>query len=234
MEGNMKTIGLLGGMSWESTVLYYQEINAYVKEALGGLHSAKCILYSIDFHEIADCQSKGDWDKASDILSSVAADLEQIGADFIVICTNTMHKIANNIQKRIRIPILHIAEVTANQLIKNGIRNVGLLGTKYTMEQEFYKEVLISKGVNVIVPDKEGIEFVNNAIYNELCLGIFTNESKQQFLAIMDDLSSQGVQGIILGCTEIGLLIKQEDTPMPLFDTALIHAREAAKYAIKA
>jgi aspartate racemase len=229
----MKTIGLLGGMSWESTALYYREINSFIKKSLGGLHSAKCIIHSFDFHEIEECQSSGNWEKASIILTTAAKNIEQIGADFIVICTNTMHKVADEIQKEIAIPILHIADLTAEELINNNIKKVALLGTKYTMEQDFYKSRLILRGIKVAIPNPDGIDFVNQTIYNELCLGVISKKSRQQFLSIMNDMLSYGIEGIILGCTEIGSLIKQEDTQIPLFDTTLIHARKAAEYSIE-
>ena len=228
----MKTIGLLGGMSWESTALYYREINEFVKGTLGGLHSAKCIVYSFDFHEIEKCQSRGDWKTASGILLSGAKALERIGADFIVICTNTMHKVADDIQEGLNIPILHIADATADELINNSIKKTALLGTKYTMEEDFYKSKLINRGVDVMIPDKEGTEAVNKIIFDELCLGVISQESKRRVLSIIGELVAGSAQGIILGCTELGLLIKPGDTEMPVFDTALIHARRAAISAI--
>ena len=229
----MKTIGLLGGMSWKSTVSYYHEINSFIRDALGGFHSAKCIIYSFDFYEIEQCQTSGDWKRAEEILTSAAKSLEQIGADFIVICTNTLHKVADEIQNELSIPILHIADLTADELIKNGIGKVALLGTKYTMEQDFYKSRLTKRGVEVVIPDKNGVDLINKVIFEELCLGVISQISKRQFLSIINELSLNGAQGVILGCTEIGLLIKQEDTQIPLFDTALIHARQSARYSIK-
>ena len=229
---NLKTIGLIGGMSWESTVTYYKIINETVKEKLGGLHSAKCILYSIDFQEIEECQANGNWEKSGEILGEAANNLEKAGADFIVICTNTMHKVINQIKEKISIPILHIAEMTAEKILEKGLKNIALLGTKYTMEQDFYKSKLIEKGINVIIPDKNDIEIINEVIYDELCLGTINSDSKKKFLEIVDKLRSKGAEGIILGCTEIGLLIKNEDTDVPLFDTAVIHAEEAAVYSI--
>ena len=228
----MKTIGLIGGMSWESTVTYYKIINETVKEKLGGLHSAKCILYSVDFQEIEECQANGNWEKSGEILGEAANNLEKAGADFIVICTNTMHKVVNQIKEKISIPILHIAEMTAEKILEKGLKNIALLGTKYTMEQDFYKSKLIEKGINVIIPDKNDIEIINKVIYDELCLGTINSNSKKKFLEIVDKLRSKGAEGIILGCTEIGLLIKNEDTDVPLFDTAVIHAEEAAIYSI--
>ena len=229
----LKTIGLIGGMSWESTVTYYKIINETVKEKLGGLHSAKCILYSVDFQEIEECQANGNWKKSGEILGEAANNLEKAGADFIVICTNTMHKVINQIKEKISIPILHIAEMTAEKILEKGLKNIALLGTKYTMEQDFYKSKLIEKGINIIIPDKNDIEIINKVIYDELCLGTINSNSKKKFLEIVDKLRSKGAEGIILGCTEIGLLIKNEDTDVPLFDTAVIHAEEAAIYSIK-
>ena len=230
---NLKTIGLIGGMSWESTVTYYKIINETVKEKLGGLHSAKCTLYSVDFQEIEECQANGNWEKSGEILGEAANNLEKAGADFIVICTNTMHKVINQIKEKISIPILHIAEMTAEKILEKGLKNIALLGTKYTMEQDFYKSKLIEKGINVIIPDKNDIEIINKVIYDELCLGIINSNSKKKFLEIVDKLRNKGAEGIILGCTEIGLLIKNEDTDVPLFDTAIIHAEQAAIYSIK-
>ena len=230
---NLKTIGLIGGMSWESTVTYYKIINETVKEKLGGLHSAKCILYSVDFQEIEECQANGNWEKSGEILGEAAYNLEKAGADFIVICTNTMHKVVNQIKEKISIPILHIAEMTAEKILEKGLKNIALLGTKYTMEQDFYKSKLIEKGINVIIPDKNDIETINEVIYDELCLGTINFNSKKKFLEIVDKLRNKGAEGIILGCTEIGLLIKNEDTDVPLFDTAIIHAEQAAMYSIK-
>ena len=228
----MKTIGLLGGMSWESTVTYYQVINETIKKDLGGLHSAKCILYSVDFDEIETYQSRGEWDKSAEVLAQAAQALEKAGADYIVICTNTMHKVATEIRRKITIPLLHIADTTATELKKSRIKKVGLLGTKYTMQQEFYKKVLQDNDIEVIVPDDADIEVVNRIIYGELCLGKITAPSKAAYLRIISELSQQGAQGIILGCTEIGLLVKQSDTSVPLFDTTLIHAEKAALNAI--
>ena len=230
---NLKIIGLIGGMSWESTATYYKIINETVKEKLGGLHSAKCILYSVDFQEIEECQANGNWEKSGEILGEAANNLEKAGADFIVICTNTMHKVVNQIKEKISIPILHIAEMTAEKILEKGLKNIALLGTKYTMEQDFYKSKLIEKGINVIIPDKNDIEIINEVIYDELCLGTINSDSKKKFLEIVDKLRNKGAEGIILGCTEIGLLIKNEDTDVPLFDTAIIHAEQAAIYSIK-
>lgn len=228
----MKTIGLIGGMSWESTVTYYQVINQMVGKSLGGLHSAKTLLYSVDFQEIEHCQSNGEWDKSALILIDAAKRLELAGADFIVICTNTMHKVADQIKAAIDIPILHIADVTAQHLIKENIQTVALLGTKYTMEQDFYKSKLTNKGLKVLIPDEQDRIIINQIIYNELCHGIIKPSAKQAYLDIIDKLIKQGAQGVILGCTEIGLLIQQTDCLTPLFDTALLHAEQAALLAI--
>lgn len=228
----MKTIGLIGGMSWESTVTYYQIINDVVKKQLGGLHSAKVLLYSVDFYDIEKCQAVGDWDTSAAILAQAASTLEKGGADFIVICTNTMHKVVPHIQARITIPIVHIADATAVELHARHMTTVALLGTKYTMTQDFYKEKLISAGIDVVVPDADDIEVVNNIIYDELCLGIISKASKQHYLRIIEKLAQKGAQGVILGCTEIGLLVKQEDTVLPVFDTTQIHAARAAMLAM--
>ncbi len=228
----MKTIGLIGGMSWESTVTYYQIVNQVVKEELGGLHSAKVILYSVDFQEIEKFQANGEWEKSAEVLSMAAVSLEKAGADFIVICTNTMHKIAPEIQNKIKIPILHIAEATAHILNENHIKKVALFGTKYTMKEDFYKEKLIDAGIEVLIPCDDDIEIINHIIYNELCLGIINENSKQEYLRIINLMNDQGAQGVILGCTEIGLLIRQRDTELPVFDTAFIHAKRAALFAI--
>ena len=227
----MKTIGLIGGMSWESTVTYYQVINETVKEKLGGLHSAKILLYSVDFAEIEEYQSQGEWEKSAEVLASAAQNLEKAGADFIVICTNTMHKVAPDIQKKISIPIVHIAEATASVLQSRGIRKVALLGTKYTMTQDFYKNKITEAGIEVVIPDDDGVKLVNDVIYNELCLGILKDDSKAKFIDIISDLQKRGAEGVILGCTEIGLLIGQADVSLPVFDTTLIHAQKAALLA---
>lgn len=229
----MKTIGIIGGMSWESTVTYYQIMNETVKQELGGLHSAKILLYSVDFSEIERCQAEGDWEKSGDILASAAESLEKAGADFLVIATNTMHKVVPQIQKRIHIPIVHVAEVTAEELKQNHITTVALLGTKYTMTQEFYKEKLENAGIQVLIPEASEIEVVNSIIFDELCLGSILETSKERYLQIIEGLNNRGAQGVILGCTEIGLLIRQEDTELPVFDTTKIHAVKAAKLSLE-
>lgn len=230
----MKTIGLIGGMSWESTVSYYQIINEYVKKALGGLHSAKIILYSVEFQEIEECQSSGDWAKSAEILSDAARKLELGGADFILICTNTMHKVAPEIAAAVKIPIVHIAEATAQVLKAQGIQKTALLGTKYTMTQDFYKQKLIDAGIDVLIPDGEDVEKVNSVIFNELCLGEIRDDSRAEFSRIIAGLKEKGAQGVILGCTEIGLLIAQKDSVLPVFDTTVIHAEMAARMALEA
>ena len=229
----MKTIGIIGGMSWESTITYYQIMNETVKQELGGLHSAKILLYSVDFSEIERCQAEGDWEKGGDILAGAAESLEKAGADFLVIATNTMHKVAPQIQNRIHIPIVHVAEVTAEELKQNHITTVALLGTKYTMTQEFYKEKLENAGIQVLIPEAKEIEVVNSIIFDELCLGSILKTSKERYLQIIEGLKKRGAQGVILGCTEIGFLIKQEDTDLPVFDTTIIHAVKAAKLSLE-
>ena len=229
----MKTIGLIGGMSWESTVTYYQVINETVKKQLGGLHSAKVLLYSVDFAEIEECQANGEWARSAEILIEAARNLEKAGADFIVICTNTMHKVAPEVAREIHIPILHIAEATARQLLDRGVTTVALLGTRYTMTQEFYKDKLIEAGIQVLIPGETDVELVNRVIYEELCLGVISPASKAEYLRIIDELAGRGAQGVILGCTEIGLLIQQTDTPLPVFDTTLIHGEAAAQRALE-
>ena len=229
----MKTIGLIGGMSWESSVEYYRIINEEVKNKLGGLHSAKCILYSVDFEEIEHYQAEGDWQKAGILLSEVAHSLEKAGADFIVICTNTMHKVIEYIEAKINIPILHIADATANQIKKKNIKTVGLLGTKYTMEQDFYKKRIEENGIQVLVPKSEERSVVNQVIYGELCLGKVQSSSRDYYKKVIQHLVDRGAEGIILGCTEIGLLVKPEDSDVPLFDTTVIHAIEAVNKSLE-
>lgn len=229
----MKTIGLLGGMSWESTVTYYQIINEEIKKRLGGLHSAKIALYSVEFDEIERCQSSGDWEKSGQILGRAAQGLEAAGADFLLICTNTMHKVAPQIASMLHIPIVHIAAATADELEKHHICKVGLLGTKYTMTETFYKQVLIDRGIDVVIPPAEDIEVVNDVIFHELCLGEIKDDSRRAFQKIIDSLAQQGAQGVILGCTEIGLLIRPADSSLPVFDTTLIHAKRAAELALE-
>lgn len=228
----MKTIGLIGGMSWESTIPYYRIINETVRDRLGGLHSAKVILYSVEFDEIEKLQSGNEWDKAGKILGKAAQVLEAAGADFIVICTNTMHKLAGQIASMIKIPIVHIADATADELEKSHIHRVGLLGTKYTMLQDFYRSRLADRTVETLIPDPEDIETVNTIIFSELCVGAISEESRKKCLEIIDKLQDNGAEGIILGCTELGLLISQSDIDIPVFDTTVIHAEKAAELAL--
>lgn len=230
----MKTIGLIGGMSWESSRQYYTIINESVKEKLGGLHSAKSLMYSVDFEEIGKLQHKGEWDKLTELMIEAAKNLEKGGADFIIICTNTMHKMAEEIQNNIQIPLLHIADSTAEKIKQKDIKKIGLLGTKFTMEDDFYKGRLIDKfGIDVIIPNDEERQIIHDVIYNELCLGKIKQSSKEKFKNIIQNLVSDGAEGIILGCTEIPLLIKQEDIEVYLFDTTTIHAKSAVEYALK-
>ena len=228
----MKTIGLIGGMSWESTVTYYKIINETVKERLGGFQSEKILLYSVNFAEIEECQAKGEWEKSAEILSEAAENLEKAGADFIVICTNTMHKVAGKIQENIKIPVIHIADATAHKLRQDGILKTALLGTKYTMTQDFYKEKLRENGIEVLIPEEKDIEIVNHVIYEELCLGKILDSSRKEYIRIIDGLKEKGAQGVILGCTEIGLLISQKDSPLPVYDTTEIHALSACEKAL--
>lgn len=229
----MKTIGLIGGMSWESTISYYRIINEEVKNRLGGLHSAKIVLYSVEFDEIEKCQSNGEWEKSGDILGNAAKAVESAGADFLLICTNTMHKVVPQIVSMIDIPIIHIADATADELEKNNTRSIGLLGTKYTMTQDFYKQRLIDRGIRVLIPDEGDIETVNTVIFDELCVGKISDVSREKLKEIITKLKCKGAEGVILGCTEIGLLIHQSDVDIPVFDTTVIHARKAAELAIE-
>ncbi|MDK9739430.1 aspartate/glutamate racemase family protein [Vibrio sp. D404a] len=229
----MKTIGLLGGMSWESTASYYKALNEGVKERLGGLNSAKVVLFSVNFDEIEKLQHQGKWDETAVLLSQAAESVEKAGADFLMICTNTMHKVVPEIESRISMPVLHIADATANVLQAHGIEKVGLLGTRFTMEQDFYKGRLTDKfGMEVLVPSSEDQETVHSIIYDELCKGIIKENSKEQYLAIINKLYQQGAQAVILGCTEIALLVNQEDTQVPLYDTTEIHAKQGVEYAL--
>ncbi|MCC2326731.1 aspartate/glutamate racemase family protein [Bacillus wiedmannii] len=229
----MKTIGLIGGMSWESTSEYYRIINEEIKERLGGLHSAKCMINSVDFEEIERFQSNGDWNGAGEILGNAAYSLQRGGADFIIICTNTMHKVVEKIKENIHIPVLHIADATAKEIKRKDIQRVGLLGTKYTMEQDFYKLRIEENRIKVMVPSEKDREKINEVIYTELCLGKITSQSREYYKRVIEELIQEGAQGIILGCTEIGLLIKQEDVSVPIFDTTYIHAVEAVNFALR-
>ncbi len=229
----MKTIGLLGGMSWESTQWYYQALNRGIQKQLGGLHSAKIILHSVDFAEIEALQQKGDWKQAGIQLALAAKGIEKAGADFLLICTNTMHLVAEQIKSRISIPLLHIADATAESLVKQDIKKVALLGTAFTMEKDFYKGRLEQQhGIEVITPNQADRAIIHRVIYEELCLGNINSDSRGHYLRIIDQLSEEGAQGIILGCTEIGLLVKQQDTQVKLFDTTMIHANKAVEMAL--
>jgi aspartate racemase len=232
-KGN-KTIGIIGGMSWESTATYYQQLNEGVKRAKGGLHSAKIILNSVDFAEIEALQRSGDWQANASILCQAAQSIEKAGADFILIATNTMHKVAGQVEESISIPLLHIADATGVELQQRGITKIGLLGTAFTMEQAFYKQRLTDKfGIEVVVPNGVQRKLVHDIIYNELCLGKINRRSKDDYLTIIDDLAASGAEGVILGCTEIGLLVEQSDTQVPLFDTVAIHVDAAVEEALK-
>ena len=229
----MKTIGLIGGMSWESSLEYYRIINECVRDQLGGLHSAKIILYSFDLAEINALQDEGNWDTAAQLLIGAAQRLGRAGAEVLLICTNTMHKVAGQVQKNVSLPLLHIADATAEDIKANSLKKVGLLGTIFTMEQSFYKERLTNKhGLEVIVPAEEERHAVNRVIYDELCRGQVKPSSKEMFCGIMHNLVANGAEGIILGCTEIGLLVDQQDVRIPLFDTTRIHAQAAAQFAL--
>ncbi|MBI9054910.1 MAG: aspartate/glutamate racemase family protein [Bacteroidales bacterium] len=230
----MKTIGLIGGMSWESSLEYYRILNEKVKSELGGLHSAKTILFSVDFEQIKILQHEGNWNELTEIMIDAAQSLEKAGADMIVICTNTMHKMANEVQNSINLPLLHIADATAHSIKDKKLRKVGLLGTKFTMEQEFYKNRLIDKHhIDVVIPNDNDRDIIHKIIYNELCLGNIKDASKKEYIRIINNLIEQGAEGVILGCTEIPLLIKQEDVTIPIFDTTTIHAEMAVLEALK-
>ncbi|WP_163858489.1 aspartate/glutamate racemase family protein [Paenibacillus elgii] len=229
----MKTIGLIGGMSWESSLLYYQIINQRVKEKLGGHHSAKSLMYSVNFQEIKTLQHQGKWDEATNLMIDSARKLEAAGSDVIVICTNTMHKMAQEVAESVSIPLLHIADATAQAIVKDGMKKVALLGTSFTMEQDFYKGRLTEKfGLEVIVPNEADRKIVHDIIYQELCLGIVNEASKKSYLRIMESLGQQGAEAIILGCTEITMLVSQEDCRIPLYDTTRIHAECAVDFAL--
>lgn len=229
----MKTIGLLGGMSWESTVTYYTRINQLINQKLGGLHSAKIKLASVDFSEIESCQQADEWHKSGEILSREAQQLEKAGADFLLICTNTMHKVEPQIADNLTIPILHIADATIAELKAQKIKKVALLGTKYTMTQAFYKQKIIDSGIDVWIPAEADIEVINQIIFAELCQGKILPASKEKFLGVINEAIKAEAAGVILGCTEIGLLIQQSDVALPVFDTTEIHAQQAVAFALK-
>lgn len=228
----MKTIGLLGGMSWESSALYYRWINQQVKQQLGGLHSAKIAMVSVDFQQIESFQHRGEWHQAGEVLANAAKQIEAAGADFLLICTNTMHNVADQVEAAIEIPLLHLADATAKRITQGGLEKIGLLGTNFTMEQDFYRGRLERHGLEVVVPDESDRQQVHRIIYEELCLGEVKDESRDVYLKIIDRMKEQGVQGVIEGCTEIVMLVQQEHTEMSLFDTTAIHAEEAVKLAL--
>ncbi|KAI8714767.1 hypothetical protein NCS52_01197500 [Fusarium sp. LHS14.1] len=229
----MKTLGLLGGMSWESTTTYYQEINRRVREVQGGLHSARCIVFSFDFAEIEKLQHAGKWDEAGALIDDAASRLKLAGANAIVLCTNTMHFVSHGIEKASQLPLIHIVDPTADRILKAGFKSVGLLGTSFTMEKDFYKSRLEEKfGLSVIVPNEEGKETVHSIIYSELCSGIINNDSREKYHEIIRDLKKSGAECLILGCTEIGLLVDEAGSELPVFDTAQIHAIAAADWAM--
>ncbi len=228
----MKTLGLLGGMSFESTIPYYRLINQRVQQQLGGLHSARLLMYSVDFHDIEQLQRRGDWQQAGQLLADAASALQRAGADGLVLCTNTMHKVAAAIEQATPLPLLHIADATAQQIRSQGLQRIGLLGTRFTMEQDFYKARLAAQGIEVLIPDPPGRDLVHQVIYDELCLGQIKPDSRLAYQRIIDGLVRSGAEGVILGCTEIGLLVQPEDATVPLFDTTAIHARAAADWML--
>ena len=230
----MKTIGLIGGMSWESTMEYYRVLNEATSEKLGGLHSAKCILYSVDFAEIDELQRADRWQEAAALMVKAGQSLQAVGADFLLICTNTMHKLYDELEARVDLPLLHIADATAAAVKARGIKRVGLLGTRFTMEHDFYRRRLIEKhGLDVLIPDQEDRDLVHNVIYSELCLGLVRPASRTNFIAVIERLVNAGAQGVILGCTEIELLVQEGDCRVPTFPTTRIHAEAAVEYALK-
>ncbi|HCQ7755258.1 aspartate/glutamate racemase [Citrobacter sp. 50677481] len=229
----MKTIGLLGGMSWESTIPYYRLINEGIKQRLGGLHSASLLLHSVDFHDIEACQQRGEWDKAGEMLADAALGLQKAGAEGIVLCTNTMHKVADAIESRCTLPFLHIADAAGRAIAAQGLSRVALLGTRYTMEQDFYRGRLEQQfAIECLVPEAEDRAKINTIIFDELCLGQFSDASRDYYVQVIEQLASQGAQGVIFGCTEIGLLVPAERSPVPVFDTAAIHAADAVAFML--
>jgi aspartate racemase len=228
----MKTIGLIGGMSWESTAEYYRILNECTRDRLGGLHSARCVIHSVDFAEIEELQVQGRWAEAGAILADVARSLQAAGADLLLICTNTMHKVADMVEAAVSVPLLHLADATADAVRASGLRRVGLLGTAFTMEQDFYRGRLEQAGLGVLVPDEEGRALVHRVIYEELCLGVVRDDSRAAYQEVIRDLVARGAEGVILGCTEIELLIGPEDSPVPVFPTARLHAEAAVAEAL--
>lgn len=230
----MKTIGMIGGMSWESTLLYYRLINQTIRDQLGGLHSARLLLYSVDFHEIEQLQQQGDWERAGAAMAEAARTLQTAGADFLILCTNTMHKVAESIEAAVPVPLLHIADATAASIRQAGLQRVGLLGTRFTMEQDFYRQRMRTQGIDVLVPDAPGRDDVHRIIYEELCQGRIIDASRERYRQIIAALVEDGAEAVILGCTEITLLIDSNDAAVPLFDTTALHARAAALHSVAA
>jgi aspartate racemase len=229
----VKTIGLIGGMSWESSAEYYRLLNELVRERLGGLHSAKCLLHSLDFAEIEELQAAGEWQRAGEILAEAARGLQAAGADLLLICTNTMHKVAGQVEAAVSVPLLHLADATADAVRAAGIGRVGLLGTAFTMEQAFYRDRLAGHGLDVLTPDGEGRALVHRVIYEELCLGVVREESRAAYQDVIGKLVAAGAEGVVLGCTEIELLIRDEDSPVPVFPTTRLHAEAAVAAALR-
>ena len=229
----MKRIGLIGGMSWESTIPYYKIINEEINAKLGGLHSANIILYSLNFAELEKHQSKNDWEKVCEIIINAAKILESSKCDFILICSNTIHKMYDKIQNQIKIPIIHIVEVISEELLNHNVNKVLLLGTKYTMKENFIKDILIKNKIDVLIPEENDINTINNIIFNELCLGKFEEKSKKDIIEIIHKMEKYGCNGVVLGCTELGLLLKQEDLNIKLFDTTVFHAKKAAQLSLE-
>jgi len=228
----MKTIGLIGGMSWESTQSYYRIVNEEVRRALGGLHSAKCLMVSVDFAEIEEYRLSAGWGKVASELADAAARLAGAGADFVLLCTNTMHEVAPEIEAAIRVPLIHIADAAADELTAGGVIKVGLLGTKHTMTRPFYRERLAARGIEVLVPGEADVDLVSSVIYDELCRGIVSDASRREYVRVASELTARGAQAVLMGCTEIGLLLRPSDTEAPLYDTAVIHAKKAARLAL--
>ncbi|MCF3182941.1 aspartate/glutamate racemase family protein [Streptomyces polychromogenes] len=228
----MRTIGLIGGMSWESTAEYYRLINEFTRERLGGLHSARCVLYSVDFAEIERLQVQGRWAEAAEVLAEAGRSLERAGADMVLICTNTMHKVADQVEAAVSVPLLHLADATAQAVRDAGLRRIGLLGTAFTMEEDFYRDRLAAGGLEVRVPDAAGRSVVHRVIYEELCLGVVREESRRAYRHIIEELVAQGAEGVVLGCTEIELLVGPQDSRVPVFPTARLHAAAAVEAAL--
>ncbi|GAA0279803.1 aspartate/glutamate racemase family protein [Streptomyces polychromogenes] len=228
----MRTIGLIGGMSWESSAAYYRLLNEFTRERLGGLHSARCVLYSVDFAEIERLQVQGRWAEAAEVLAEAGRSLERAGADMVLICTNTMHKVADQVEAAVSVPLLHLADATARAVRDAGLRRIALLGTAFTMEEDFYRDRLVAGGLEVRVPDAAARAVIHRVIYEELCLGVVREESRRDYRRIIEELASEGAEGVVLGCTEIELLVGPQDSPVPLFPTARLHAAAAVEAAL--